>query len=347
MELWDHITSPLNMWDAYKKTQIGQSKIKGESTRFYLHEQYELRALLNSIVEGDYHPSAYTKFTVLEPKERLIYAPRYRDKIVQHMLNNVLAPYFKAHYIDDSFACITDRGNQRAVRRLQRQFKTAYNKYGDKAYIVKIDIAKFFYRINRVVLKTILEEMINCWRTLKLLFLIIDHSPGHIGIPLGNLTSQLFANVYLNILDLYYRYTYSHEGYLRYADDIFIVVKDKATAQTTLNELSSYIDEGLRLTAHTTKSHIRPLTSGIDGLGFYIYHTHIRMNGRFKRKMRRYLRKIPTELSHQQLKDINARIAAWYNAMMIACHLSFIYQLLDEFPRLQLDLTRQRLYYLP
>lgn len=344
MELWDYITCPENMWNAYNKTQVGKFKLKAAAIRFYMYEQRKLQDLLESIIDGSYIPSPYKKFVIHEPKDRLIYAPCYQDKIVQHLLNNILAPYFQRFFIDDSFACITDRGNRLAVKRLQQQFKVGYKQYGDEAYIVKIDIAKFFYRINRVVLKTILKKFISCWRTLKLLFLIIDRSPGHIGIPLGNLTSQLFANVYLNILDRHYMYVYSKHGYLRYADDIFIVVRDKETAQIVLRELSHFIDVELKLTAHTKKSHIRPLITGIDGLGFYVYPTHIRLNSRFKRKVRKYVRRIPTELSDEQLKEVNNKLAAWYNVMTIARHLSFIYQLLEQFHRLQFDHQKARLY---
>ena len=341
--MFDQITSQDNLWDAYLKTQKGASKFKVAAIDFYFNSQIGLEQLRRRLVGGTYLPRPYNKFYVTEPKERLIYAPFYEDKIVQHAINNVVAPYLKEKYIDDSFACITERGNQRAVLRIQTLLSQARDIYGGEAYILKLDIVKFFYRISRTILESIIGAEFVCQRTKDLLKTIVRRSPGHIGLPLGNLTSQLLANLYMNVVDQYGKTALKLRYYLRYADDIFIVVNGKENAHRLLNHLTRWINNTLALDVHPQKSQVRPLHVGVVGLGFLIYHDHIRLLGKFKRKVRHYIRNIPVgQLSYREWRKVIEKLNAWLNVMSIAKHHGFIYQLLREFPYVVFDWQRHQ-----
>ena len=330
--MFDQIVDDRNLWDAYLKTQCGSAKKKVDAIRFYFDSHYQIARLKHLLISGKYQPSPYIKFFVTEPKERLIYAPFYNDKVVQHAINNVVAPYLKERYIEDSYACIKDKGNRKAVQALHRHMQQANRTYGGQAYIVKLDIVKFFYRISRPVLKVIIRSTFNCQRLNALLCLIVDHSPGHIGLPLGNLTSQLLANLYLNEIDQYSKHTLGITHYLRYADDIFIMVANQTQARTLLTHYHHWVPKRLYLSLHTGKSYTRPLSVGMPGLGYYLYITHIRLLGSFKRKVRRYIRRIgKLSLTPYQRRRVIQRINAWVNVMTLASHHRFIYQLLREF----------------
>lgn len=269
--LFDHIVDEENFIDAYRKTQKGQHYHSSGARAFRVHEATNIESLRRSLIEETYAPKEYHNFYVYEPKKRCIYAPQYGDKIVQHAVNNILRDVYEPTFIFDSYACIRNKGNQAAVKRLHYFVRSAHNVYGHNAYVVRIDIRKFFYSIDRGVLKRIIDRDITCEGTKNLLSVIIDSSPGDKGHPLGNLTSQLFANILLNELDQYAKHRLKFRYYLRYADDVFIIVRNVDDAREALGDITKFLQNVLLLETHKKKSIIFPLRHGFTGLGFRIH----------------------------------------------------------------------------
>lgn len=336
--LKDHILNYDNVMDAYRKSRLGDGKYKASSARFHRDAIVNIDQLVTELDLGLYSPGAYDSFTVYEPKERIIHAPRYRDKIVQHMVNNVLAPLFKQIYIADSYACIEGKGNLKAVRQLQNFYRRADQAFGGQVYLIKADVKKFFYTINREILKTILTKYIYCPWTLSLLFRIIDSSPGDIGLPLGNLTSQMFANILMNELDQKAKRELGVPFYLRYADDIFGFTNSSYHAHSLLSKikLSTVMDIGL--TMHPGKSSIRKLgINGLDGLGFKIHLNRIDLSSQCKRKIKYRLNRINLEgMSTMMVRDIQQSVNGWLTHSRVGNGEHFVEYLLAKYPYLNM-----------
>lgn len=163
--MFDQIIDPDNVRDAHRKTLLGKHKFRPAAVRFNRNETQNINALVNEVRTGNYAPDGFNEFYVLEPKERLIFAPKYRDKIVQHMINNPLRDYFEPKFIFDSYACIRGKGNQRAIRRLQHFTRKVKWESSETPYLCKIDMAKFFYSIDHDTLKRVLAKRLHCPRS--------------------------------------------------------------------------------------------------------------------------------------------------------------------------------------
>lgn len=343
--LFDQIVAPENVAAAYHRTQLGQPKYKVAAILFDRERKTNLNKLVDEVVTGSYRPSQYHRFTVYEPKERVIYAPSYRDKIVQHMTNNILAPYFKQTYIVDSYACITGRGNTHAVDTLVRYLRRAQWLYGAQAYLVKTDVARFFYSMCHDTLKHLLHKQIPCPRTYALLARIIDGSPESPGLPLGNLTSQLFANVYMNPLDQFCKRQLGLRFYLRYADDMFAICPNKTEAREALRRMVWFTKDRLKLKLHPLKSTVLPITKGLDALGFKIYPTHLLLKRASKLRIKRYLRQVPKRLTRGvSVLEVEQRLNGWLNYASRANIYNFLQYLLARYP--YLGLKTRRLFYI-
>ena len=332
------ITDSSNIAEAYRKTRLGEGKYKTQASNYPCNYVDNNRRLIQELKDGSYRPGKYVEFKVYEPKERTIFAPQYRDKIVQHAINNVLAPYFKPYFISDSYACIVGKGNQRAVWRLQIFMRQARYYFGDTYYIVKADVAKFFYTINREVVKGILAKFIFCPWTLSLLFTIIDSSPGDIGLPLGNLTSQLLANILMNELDQFSKRTLGMKYYLRYADDVFGFLPSKCEARDRLGEITRFTEKRLGLKMHPLKSDVIKPTNGLDALGFKIFPDKILLTNDSKKRIKRKLNKVEGLLEEGHgVREIEQSLNGWLNFSNTGDNRDFIEHLLSKYSFLQLN----------
>jgi len=291
--LFQYIISQDNIDNAYCKSQLGQMKYKRGAIIFSQNLTVNLNNLRQRIINGVYYPSEYHEFKVYEPKERLIYAPSFEDKIVQHIINNILKDIYRPCFIYDSYSCIEDKGTHACVDRIQTFIRQAKRNYGQDSYIIKTDIAKFFYSIDRKILKRLFRKKISCLDTLRLLDIVVDSSPNDIGLPLGNLTSQLFANIYLNELDQFCKRKLRLKYYVRYADDIVIIINTKDQAREVLEKIKVYTSNILKLNLHTKKTKIFPLSQGVNSVGFKIHPTYRLLRNDCKKKIKRKIRKMP------------------------------------------------------
>lgn len=218
-----------------------------------------------------YQIAPYHEFTIYEPKERIIKACSFQDKIVQHSIcDNVLLPNLKQEFILTNYAGQIDKGTLFGLDCLRAQMYLAYCKYGYNCWIIKADISKFFYSIDHEILKDIIEYFVDDQDVLWLCEKFIDSTEG-IGIPLGNQISQVFALLYLSRLDHFITGELGVKYYGRYMDDFYLIVKSKEYATYCLDAICDYVDT-LKLKLNG-KTQIIPFKNGIRFCGFHTYVT--------------------------------------------------------------------------
>lgn len=210
---------------------------------------------------GTYRPRPCNSFWVTDgPKPRLIEAPAFRDLVVQHAAYAVLAPIFERRYIYTSFACRQGKGTHQAADWLQSVIRRAPR----TSWVLHVDVRKFFYSIDRDVLQALLRKAIKCEPTIALLAQFA-HRDQSTGVPIGNLMSQTFANVYLNSLDQFCKRTLKVASYARYMDDSIMVAPDRATGVAWLQAISAHLAMlGLEISHHS----LHPVQRGANFVGF-------------------------------------------------------------------------------
>lgn len=323
-QLWPQITDFANLHAAYRKARRGKAHRPGVAA-FALNLESDLLSLQDELLEDRYEPGGYRLFTVYERKPRLIAAAPFRDRVVHHAVINIIEPLLDRRFIDDCYACRRDRGVHAAVNRYQawsRQYR----------YAMKLDVKRYFPSIDHALLKAALARHIKDREVLRLLARIIDTGPRNdgdgpvyfpgddlftplqhgLGIPIGNLTSQFFANLYLNDFDHWVREELRVPAYLRYVDDMVFLANDKAR----LHAVRSAVEEklaALRLRIHPDKAQVVPTSVGLDMLGYHVFPGFRRLrndNGRrFAHKLRRYARAYRCGV--MDWSAVNSRVQSW------------------------------------
>jgi hypothetical protein len=292
--LFDKIISEENIYKAYYKSLKGNNKYNTEAIEFSLNETYNINQLVQSLKDETYKFDGYIRFPVYEPKERIVDAPHYKDKIVQLAINNILKEVYIPSFIYDSYACLDNKGTHKCVDRIQYFMRKAKWQYGEDAYIIKVDMKKFFYSIDRDILKRLLTKKIKCEKTLRLLYKIIDSANmiNVLGMPLGNTLSQICANVYLNEVDQYCKRKMSIKYTARYMDDIVCIVPNKDEAKKILELVRTFAKEKLNIALNEDKSKIFSINQGVNVVGFKIYTTHKLLRNDSKKRIKRKAKKI-------------------------------------------------------
>jgi len=220
-----------------------------------------------------YRHGGYQRFKINDPKPRTIHKASVRDRLLHHAVYHILYLFFDKTFIPDSFSCRDNKGTHKAIKKI-REYASIVSKNNTKAcWILKCDIRKFFASIDQNILINILEQYIPDKDIVNLLKeVIFSFKPN--GLPLGNLTSQLFANVYLNEFDQFAKHKLKIKHYIRYADDFVILSENKNYLKTTLEPISSFLQNVLELATHPDKIFIKTLSSGIDFLGWVNFFDH-------------------------------------------------------------------------
>lgn len=229
------------LYDAFIAARKGKRK-KAATLKFEKNLGAEIAALHDELHSGTYKPKPYTTFKVYEPKERIIYAPHFRDLVVQHAIYRVIYPIFDKTFIDHSFACRKGGGTHKASAYLQKQMR----KYDGNLYYVKLDIKKFFYRIDRSVLKKLFEKKIKDERFVELMMDFTDMGTPK-GIPIGNLLSQIYALIYMNPVDQFIKRELKAKSYVRYVDDMVVVGVSRECAVEIKDKVEAFIKEELHM----------------------------------------------------------------------------------------------------
>ena len=301
-----------NLYRAYLNARLCK-RYRYEVLNFSAHLEDNLVKLQKELIERTYTLGKYREFYIYEPKKRLIMAQPFKDRVVQWAIYQVLNPVFAQGYITDSYACIKERGTHKAVKRLHYWLRQV-GKKPEKYYFLKLDISKYFYRIDHDVLMGILKRKIRDDDMIFLLDKIVNSSetnfglppgksPGEVkrsdrvsekGMPVGNLSSQMFANLYLNELDQYCKRTLGIHFYVRYMDDVIILHQDKDQLHEWKRIIDTFLKEKLQLDLNE-KTCIRPITLGVEFCGYKIWNTHIKLRKSTALKMKRNLKKLQKE----------------------------------------------------
>ncbi|MGE4232054.1 MAG: reverse transcriptase domain-containing protein [Bacteriovoracia bacterium] len=285
-DLYDRIVTFDNILLAAKKAGRGK-RHKPSVAQFFFSLEKEVIALQAELVTGTYQPRPYTMFEIREPKIRNICSSEFRDRVVHHAICNIIEPTLENKAIYDSYACRIGKGAHMAIKRCQH-FASRYK------YFLKCDIRKFFENINHQHLKILLRRVFKDQKLLSLLDQIIDHEvPGGMpgcGLPIGNLTSQHFANFFLGQIDHFIKDQERTPGYLRYMDDFISFAPDKGSLGVLLGKIEVFLERHLRLQLKEKATLIAPVSEGIPFLGFRVYPNLIRLKRENLVRLRKTIR---------------------------------------------------------
>jgi len=312
--LYPKIYDISNLYYAYIKAVEGK-RHRPEALRFSVDLEGNLIQVQNELIWKSYRTGVYRDFYVYEPKKRLVSALPFRDRVVQHALCNIIEPLFESKMIYDSYACRVGKGTHKAADRTQDFIYAAENQWG-KVYCLKCDISQYFPSIPHDNLKRVVRRTISCLDTLWLIDGIIDSTAeGELyprGIPIGNLTSQLLANVYLDQLDHFVKEALCAPYYVRYMDDFIVLGGSKEYLWDILHQIRIYLAQELDLTLNK-KTGIFPVSQGVDFCGYRIWSTHRLLRKRSVKRMRKKLKvfKRKYETGEMSFQEINCSIQSW------------------------------------
>jgi len=289
--LYEKICSLENLRLAFKKARKGKSK-KHYVIKFEANLENELLKLKQELESLTYQPKQLKTFVIRDPKTRVISASHFRDRVVHHALCNIIEPIFDKTFIYDSCANRKKRGTSYAIKRFDKFFKKVTNngrllehsKSNNMVigYALKGDIKHYFDTVDHEVMTKIIRKKISDEKVLWLIKKILDNHNSKIkgkGMPIGNLTSQFFANVYLNELDYFIKYNLKAKYYLRYVDDFVILHKSKKKLELWKWLINNFL-KSIKLELHPEKSKVIPLHKGIKFLGLRVfYHYKIPKKG--------------------------------------------------------------------
>lgn len=359
----------------YKKATRGYRGSSREAVWFSGYSAYflqQLRLELLSTTESPrsdpadaYEVGPYHHATIYEPKERSLNIPQLHDKIVQLAVHDALQDLFRPTYTSYTYACLTGKGQIRAALDVMHDLRTARALWGEDAVIGRIDIRKFFYSIDREALKRIIRKRFkhlkkkrpemyqDLLRLYNLLCKIIDSSPeGELGIPLGNVTSQDFANIVLNELDLFCVRYLKIKLYKRYMDDIVFVAPNKETARKWMEMIVAFLSERLHLDVNE-KTKLFSIRQGVNAFGYKIKATHMTVRTESKRRMQRKARAFSAQLAaaedhgkvltfpygrvierDQVLLRCQQSFSAWIGFARWSCSFNLIKKMAKKYPML-------------
>ncbi len=258
--------------------------------------------LHQELTDKNYQHGPYYPFKINDPKPRDIHKASVRDRLVHHAICRILSPYFDKRFIHDSYSYRIDKGTLRAIGRFRFFARKTSNNHTRTVWVLKCDIRKFFANIDHKMLKDILKRHIFDKNALYLLEQIIDsfntNDKPDAGLPLGNLTSQLLVNIYMNDFDQFMKRVLKVKQYVRYADDFVIISENEKYLTDLVPKISHFLETELHLTLHPKKLFINTLASGMDFLGWIHFPHHRIPRASTKRRM---LKKLQQNNSPQTL----------------------------------------------
>lgn len=324
--LYPQICSFENLLTAFYRARRRKPKTP-EMCAFEFHLEENLFALQEELQTQTYQPGTYRHFYIHEPKERKVSAAPFRDRVVHHALCQVIEPIFERRFISDSYACRVGKGTHRALKRAQEFLR-------QHTYVFHGDILKFFPSIDHQILLEILGRHIADAATMDLIRRILASGADALtdeypmqwfpdddlftpltrsrGLPIGNLTSQFWANVYLNELDHYVKRTLRCRAYVRYMDDFLVFGNDKAELHRVRQAIAEFL-QTLRLTLHPRKQRVYPVRTGMDFVGFVSFPHRVKLRRdnvrRFTRRLRRFQREYAA--GHITRAQIEQSLQSW------------------------------------
>lgn len=286
--MFDKIISLENLFDAWTEFKKEKSN-KNDVTEFEVNLEDHVFALHEDLKNGIYKHGGYFSFFVHDPKPRHIHKASVRDRLLHHAVHRVIEPTWNKVFIFDSWSSRKTKGIHAAVRRLQDLALRLSHNYTRTLWILKLDVTKFFASIDHKILLSILSKRTGDSRVINLFQEIVESfNPG---LPLGNLISQLFANVYLNELDQFIKHELKIKGYVRYADDFVLMHENGELLIDYRWKIERFLQERLLLKIHPKKLILKTYASGIDFLGYVSFPHHRVIRTKTKRRMFRRINK--------------------------------------------------------
>lgn len=295
---YNDIVSLENLCLAWQEFIIGK-KLKPDVQVFGRNLMDNIVELHQSLVNKSYRHGGYESFFVNDPKRRHIHKASVRDRLLHHAVYRILYPFFDHTFIADSFSCRNEKGTHKAVNRFRTLFNQVSKNNTRTCWVLKCDIKKFFASINHQTLLAILQEYIPDQNIISLLQNIIDsfHTDtiAGVGLPLGNLTSQLFANVYMNRFDQWVKHKLKAKYYARYADDFVFLSHDKNWLESIIPQVQEFLQTNLKLSLHPDKLFLKTASSGVDFLGWINFSDHRILRTTTRHRMLARIKAHPTK----------------------------------------------------
>ena len=285
--MYENIISLHNLFAAWEEF-INGKKTRKDIAEFSLNLSQNIFQLHEDLLSKIYKHSSYQAFNISDPKPRNIHKATVRDRLLHHAIYRQLYPHFDTKFIHDSCSCRKGKGTHRAIKRLQKFGRKVSKNNTKTCLVLKCDVRKFFPSIDHDILLGILMKHDLDTDTVNLLWEIIESfctTKNDIGLPLGNLTSQLLVNIYMNEFDHYMKHTLKTKYYIRYADDFVILSDNKSYLEMLLSKVGWFLSSKLYLDLHPDKVYIKTLASGVDFLGWVHFPDHLVLRTATKRRM--------------------------------------------------------------
>jgi len=293
------------LMEAHIKSRKGKG-LRKEIIIFNLKQEEYILWLLEELKNKTYKHGGYTSFYVTEPKVRKIEKSRYLDRIVHRWLvDNFLAPAFVPQFIPNSYACLKQKGMHRAAIYVQdsmKHCKRIWNEY----YILKMDIAKYFDNINKDILFNIIKRKVKDENILWLINEILYAQKREKGLEIGNYTSQMFANIYLNEIDQYIKHNLKIKYYCRYLDDSIVIVETKKEAKNALEKIKMFLKENLGLELNK-KTQIFKNKQGVNFCGYKINEYRMKLRDKGKQKLKKKVKKLTLKIKNGEITSKEAK----------------------------------------
>lgn len=306
--IFESIISKENIFAAWREFQKGKMG-KQDVLAFAEHFEAHLLDLHGDLTNGTYRHGGYTRFLVHDPKQRSIAKASVRDRVLHHAICRIITPLFDTAFVFDSYASRKTKGVHRAIERLKGLAGTLSQNNTQTVWALKCDVRKFFESVGHTRLIELCRRRIRDDRTLALLTEIIDSFETTLGkgIPLGNLTSQLFANIYLDRLDQYVKRELRIKNYLRYTDDFLLLSRDRKELECALPLIRDFLLHDLNLDLHSLKVFFCKWHQGVDFLGYVHFPHHRVIRTTTKKRIFRKLRKRREEFRAGEIEEDGLR----------------------------------------
>ena len=295
-KLFSKICNLENLLLAWEEFKVGKGG-KPDVLEFEEKLEQNIFQLQRDLLSQKYQHGPYADFYIYDPKKRHIHKATVRDRVLHHAVYNILDPIFEPTFISHSFSCRIGKGNHKGVLAAEGIIRKVSRNYTRSCYILKCDVKKFFDSIDHAILLQILRKKIKDPDTLWLLEEIIGSFASRYsdlftkkGLPIGNLTSQLFANAYMNEFDQFMKKNLRVEHYARYTDDFLVISGDRKYLDQLTEKIQNFLKTKLQLSLHPDKVEIFKCHQGIDFLGYVMFPHHRLVRKRTIKRMYRKLR---------------------------------------------------------
>ncbi len=324
--LFERILSLDNLFLAWEEFRQGK-KYKSDIAEFDFYLEKNLFQLRRELKSQTYKHGPYVGFYISDPKLRHIHKASVRDRVLHHAIYSVLSPVFEPTFIPNSFSCRIGKGTHKGVLALQQMMRQESLNYTRKCFALKCDVSQFFASVDHTILLRILKRKIQDKQTIWLLEDIIrSFNNGQTnlfdrqGLPIGNLTSQLFANIYMNEFDQFMKHKLQVRHYARYTDDFVIISSDRSYLEDLLPLIQEFLKTGLALNLHPSKVSIRLCSQGVDFLGYVQFPHHRLLRAKTRQRIFRKLKERTVQYRQDiiEKKTVNGALQSYLGTLQHA-----------------------------